>query len=98
MKFAYATQLDNPADDKQSFAFIFEVRKWTGTILTDDPDGKVREAQFLTLEDALAKLQLMPWEHMRDPIVAYLKNDTPAGTMWLYRQESPNRRRMIQRL
>lgn len=95
---AYATQLDNPDDAAQAFAFIFEIQDWSGSIHVDDPDGKVFSAEFFDVNEAIAKLKQVPWEHMRDPIAAYLKGEVPKGTFWLYRQEGLAKRRLIRRL
>lgn len=95
---AYATQLDDPGVSAQSFAFIFEVEVWTGTVVVDDPDGKVFAAEFFEVQDAISRLETVPWEHMRDPILAYLKGEAPRGTFWLYQKLSPGNIQLVSKL
>ena len=84
---AYSVQLDNKAGEFQPLAFIFEVPEWEGTICTADPDGLILEANFLPLPEAIGRLRTLPWQSMREPVVAYLSGEAGPGSVWLYRRQ-----------
>lgn len=69
-------------------AVIFEVAAWRGELpqRITDPDGFVSEARFFPAAEAVALLDRIPLRPMREPIVAYLRGETPPGTLWLYRR------------
>ena len=83
---AYVSQLDNPANSTQSFAFIFEVTSWIGTLAHNDPDAVILDVAFYPISEAVAKVQTLPWQVMREPLIAYLQGLIPPGSVWLYRQ------------
>ncbi len=108
-KLIYVTQFDNRAPEQlhtglgsgngyESIAFVFEIAKWKGELKILDPDGYVQEVAFFTLEEAIAQLEKQPFRVMREPLLAYLKKITHAGTIWLYRSHSPNQVELIAQL
>jgi hypothetical protein len=68
---------------------VFDVQHWRGTLASADPDQVIRDVAFCALPDALDKLTLLPWRTMREPLVAYLSGEVPAGSVWCYRQSNP---------
>ncbi|MCG8353912.1 MAG: hypothetical protein MI924_39610, partial [Chloroflexales bacterium] len=94
---AYVAQLDDPTTAIQSIAFVFDIHTWYGTLNSIDPDHLVQAAAFLTLADALDKLDALPWRAMREPLAAYLRGDAPAGSMWLYRQSADDDTDLLER-
>ena len=97
-KLAYATQLDDQVSDSQSLAFVFTVERWTGHPTTNDPDKLVSELGFFSLEEAADKLLSLPWPHMSQPAIAYLRGQVPAGAVWLYRQIENGQAQLASRL
>jgi 8-oxo-dGTP diphosphatase len=84
---AYIVQLDNAAGEFQPLVFIFEVPEWDGAICTADPDGLILEASFLPLPEAIDRLRALPWQSMREPVIAYLRGEASPGSVWLYRRQ-----------
>jgi 8-oxo-dGTP diphosphatase len=82
-RLAYLAQRQAPA--VSTLAFVFEVELWGGELRSADPEGLVRTACFMPLPQALARLEALPWRAMREPLVAYLRGEVPAGATWLYR-------------
>ena len=91
---AYSAQVDHVTEHYQSLTFVFEVRSWSGTLHPTDPDQLILAAQFCTIPDALEKLQALPWRVMREPLMAYLRGEMSAGSVWLYRQDGDDARRI----
>lgn len=84
----YLAQVDQPASGKQSLVFVFEVTRWKGQLRSTDPDSLIFNVRFLPISEALQKLEALPWQTMREPIVAYLKGEVEGGRVWQYRVES----------
>ena len=52
---------------------VFEAIEWNGSIVVNDPDGIVEDAEFFSKEDCEIRLKESPvW--VREPFLAYLKN------------------------
>jgi 8-oxo-dGTP diphosphatase len=94
---AYVVQLDNAAGESQLLVFIFEVAEWQGTIRPADPDGLILEASFLSLPEAIGRLQALPWPSMREPVVAYLSGEASLGSVWLYRRHPAGDEQLVNR-
>ena len=92
---AYSVQLDDAAGEFQLLVFIFEVGEWEGTICTADPDGLILEANFLPLPEAIGRLRSLPWQSMREPVVAYLSGEAGPGSVWLYRRQPEGDERLV---
>jgi ADP-ribose pyrophosphatase YjhB (NUDIX family) len=84
-RLVYFVQVVDPEDGSQSQAFVFEVEKWAGQLQANDPDRYVTEARFLTLDEAILKLDQLPWRSMREPLLAYLQGHARPGAAWFYR-------------
>jgi len=93
----YVAQLDDPTgrlrgdhvDTPTGYsvsAVVFNVSVLAGKLLSDDPDALVTDARFFALSEAITLLERLPRRVMREPIVAYLRGETPAGAVWLYRR------------
>ena len=85
---AYLAQFDDPADDHQTMAFVFEVREWRGAAQPADPDKVILGLEFCALPDAISRLQALSWPVMREPIVAYLRGEVSPASAWLYRRQA----------
>lgn len=83
---AYCSQIDHPQREAQTVAFGFEVRKWSGTLGSRDPDGEILQVAWVPLADALERLREIGWRGMREPPLAYLRGQREPGTLWLYRE------------
>jgi len=84
-KLAYVTQMDNPIENTQSFAFVFWVAEWSGILKIDDPDGTILKAEFTPIKEAIRHLQENPWIAMAEPAVACLSGEEDPGKVWIYR-------------
>jgi 8-oxo-dGTP diphosphatase len=88
-------QIHRPAYSEQTLAFVFEVLQWHGTIQCQDTDAKVCSAELVRSTEAIHRLQQNGgWPGIGDPLLAYLRGDVPAGTMWFYREESDGQHRL----
>ena len=94
----YLTQLDDPLKAHQSIAFIFEITTWRGRLTNNDPDRYILDAHFLSVTDAIEKLQSLPWRGMREPAIAYLRGETKPGAAWLYRQQPDSGIQLVQQI
>jgi 8-oxo-dGTP diphosphatase len=92
----YTVQLHSSAESYLSTAFVFEVARWTGQPQAADPDGLVSDLHFMPLADAISRLDELPWQAMREPIVAYLRGEVGAGALWYYRQEVDGSERCVE--
>jgi 8-oxo-dGTP diphosphatase len=66
-------------------AQIYEVTRWTGDFNIQDPDGLVIEAAFIPLEQALVEIHKLDYSPMSEPLLSYLRGDSPIGSIWRYR-------------
>lgn len=85
---AFVSQIDRPAHSTQTFAFVFEIGAWHGVLGIHDPDGEVIDVALMPLTDALERLQGSGWRGIRDPLLAYLGGEAPAGSVWFYREQN----------
>jgi len=94
----YAVQAKEYATGYRTTSFIFEASRWQGEIAPGDPDNYILEACFMPLESAIEALSALPWQVMREPILAYLQGDTRIGTFWLYRSQPDGQANLVERL
>jgi ADP-ribose pyrophosphatase YjhB (NUDIX family) len=66
-------------------AQIYEVTRWTGDFNIQDPDGLVIEVAFIPMEQALIELAKIDYPPMSEPLISFLRGDSPARTIWRYR-------------
>ena len=85
-RLAYCMQIDHPARREQTIAYCFEIDSWSGALQSADPDNEILSVALVPLADALQLLESIPWLAVREPLLAYLKGDCPAGTLWFYRE------------
>ena len=85
-RLAYLVQVDNREERYQTLAVVYEVSDWSGRVGGDDPDRLIHSVEFVALEDAIRRIEQLPWRHMREPAVAYLTAPGAAPKMWQYRQ------------
>jgi ADP-ribose pyrophosphatase YjhB (NUDIX family) len=69
-------------------ALVYEVTAWTGDLDLVDPDGLVQEAAFVPAAVARQRLHELPYRTMREPLLAHLGGQAPAGTLWVYRAKA----------
>jgi 8-oxo-dGTP diphosphatase len=65
-------------------AQIYEVIAWEGEFEIQDPDGLVIEVAFIPLEQALIELAKIDYLPMSEPLITYLRGESPRGTIWQY--------------
>lgn len=83
----YVTQWLSQAGEMWT-AFVFDLGACDGEPMCDDPDRLVTEAVYLPVADAIQRLESQPFPSMSEPIAAYLRGESPAGTVWRYEQGS----------
>jgi 8-oxo-dGTP pyrophosphatase MutT (NUDIX family) len=76
------------APSDSATAYVFEVVSYTGDLNPRDPDGFVFGISFFDRHDAVERLERLPWRVMREPLVAALRGDAVAGSVWMYRREA----------
>ena len=72
-----------PASGYHVTVWTFDVAAWEGEVAPADPDGLVREAAFVPLADAVARLGRIVWH---STTVRYLRGDIPPASVWLERR------------
>ena len=65
-----------------------KIGDWTGEVSAADPDGLALEARYLPVSDAICKLEGLPVQSMRDPLMAHLRGEAGPGATWLYRRSA----------
>jgi 8-oxo-dGTP diphosphatase len=82
------SQIDRPAHRMQTITFIFEVEQWHGAFQPNDPDQETLGVELVPLAEAIGRLETNGgWPGIQEPLLAYLRGDAQAGTMWFYREE-----------
>ena len=62
---------------------VFEAIEWTGSLVVNDPDGIVEDAEFFSEKVCEARLRSSPvW--VREPVLAYLKGGIPSEKSFSY--------------
>jgi 8-oxo-dGTP diphosphatase len=90
---AFVVQIDNrrplqvhesrgPGGGYLATVWTFDVARWTGLVQPNDPDGFVREARFLPIEEAVGHLERISWQ---SPTVKYLRGELEPGALLLQR-------------
>lgn len=97
-KLAFVAQVDAVYEARQTIAFIFDISTFSGDLMPDDPDQLTHDAAFVPLDEAIGRLSRVLWASMRDPLVAYLKGDCAAGSVWQYRQYSYREFELVHRM
>jgi 8-oxo-dGTP diphosphatase len=75
-----------PGPGGRATAFVFEIAEWRGTPGPRDPDDLILDARFVPRAEAITRLKEQPSRVMREPLLAYLRNDDPQS-VWLYRRD-----------
>ena len=80
---AYSVVYSRPEKNDRTCAFVFEVTT-TEDIVAEDLDSDILEAKFMDLPLAIRLLDDFPIMVMVEPAIAFLKKETPPGTLWVY--------------
>jgi 8-oxo-dGTP diphosphatase len=92
---AALSQIDRPAHAAQTLAFLFEIGEWQGTLQCQDPDAEVCGVELVQQAEAIQRLQRNGgWAGIQEPLMAYLRGEVGAGTMWFYREEPDGQHRL----
>jgi len=87
-RIAFLAQQDDRQDGYFATIWTWEVGTWRGEIAVDDPDAFVREAAWVPLEEAAARLDLIAWQ----PLTArYLRGELEDRPLWLRRVHEDGR-------
>lgn len=80
---AYSVIYNRPEKNDRTCAFVFEVAT-TGNIVAEEMDSDILEAKFIDLPSAIGLLEDFPIRVMVEPAIAFLKEETPPGMLWVY--------------
>ncbi len=94
----YSAQIKEDNTGQRTTSFIFEAHRWQGDIAPEDPDHLILEARFMPVDSALEALSALPWQVMREPILAYLRGQSGTGSFWLYRSYRDGRTNLIKQI
>ncbi len=85
----YGNHLIDQANQRQLIMYCYTIRAWSGDLRIDDPDDVILDVKFVDIAEAANLIeQTQDFQPMREPIVAYLRDKVPAGTMWIYERQS----------
>jgi len=76
---AFGVQVTGP--DLHLVLLAFEGGEWEGEAPADP-----ERAQFLPLPEAMARIAQAPVRYLSEPLLAYLRDEEPAGTVWCFAQ------------
>ncbi len=82
----------------QSMIFVFDVTHFMGILTPDDPDNLIHDVQFMPTQTVIQELENVQWISMKQPLIAYLQSQAPAGTIWQYRQHGEFEYELVSRL
>ncbi len=97
----YTVQFDNPYPRAAgrapylSTTFTFQVDRWAGELSVNDPDKLVLTAEFVPLALTLERIGTVRVRRMREPLLAFLRGQSPAGAMWFYERRADARDELI---
>lgn len=80
----YVARLLDRAEGTDTKTYVFAIDEWNGVLRPNDPDNLIITAEFMPPNEAIEKLNELPWPVMRDPIVSYLKGEFEKGYVWLF--------------
>jgi 8-oxo-dGTP diphosphatase len=89
---AFVLQQDERREGYFATVWVFEVARFGGEIAVDDPDGFVRDAAWLPLEEAIDHLERIAWQPLT---VRYLRGEVEPGFAWLRRMHTDGREELI---
>ncbi len=79
---AFTIQVDQRRDGWFATVWTYDVAAWEGDLLVQDPDGFVREAAWVPLSEACARLDRLSWH----PLTArYLRGRLESRPLWFER-------------
>jgi len=87
------SQIDRPAQAAQTLIFVFEIAQWHGTLICQDPDGKVHTVELVEKAEAVSRLQHNGgWPGIQEPLLAYFRGEVSEGAVWFYREGDDGQR------
>lgn len=90
---AFSVQLDERREGFFATVWTFEVAAWEGEIAVNDPDGFVREAAWVPLEEAISHLERISWQ----PLTArYLRGEVGPRSAWFGRVHADGREELFE--
>lgn len=73
-------------------AFAFEIAVHDGPLIPDDPDELILDARYVPVHEAIRLVsETLPWPQMREPLLAYLDDDSGStiGSLYHYDNRRP---------
>ena len=90
----YGVSVDFPQQSMHLQVKVFEAIEWKGSIVINDPDGIVEDADFFPKRDCEIRLKDSPiW--VREPLLAYLGGKIPSEKFFKYSVTSDESKNLI---
>jgi len=81
-KLAFTVQMDERREGFYATVFTFDVAEWEGDLVVGDPDGFVRQAAWLPLDNAIGHLERISWQSLT---ARYLRGEAEPRSAWFRR-------------
>jgi 8-oxo-dGTP diphosphatase len=91
-RLAFVVQQDERHENYFATVWVFDTEAVEGAIQVDDPDGFVREAAWIPLQEAISHLAQIRWQPLT---VRYLRGEIEPGSAWLRRMHADGREQLI---
>lgn len=87
-KLAYACEYSNSFDKTAWRIEVYEFKEFDGEVHPNDPDDEILEARFFDLEEAIELLSQQTWPMVKEPAIAYLRQDAfEMKRLWRYQYD-----------
>jgi 8-oxo-dGTP pyrophosphatase MutT (NUDIX family) len=84
---AYVVHYFTAGVGRNAAVYVFDGES-AGDLAVRDPDGDIVQAQYVEIEEAIKRLSAVPDAVVREPALAYLCGDRPAGTLWSFERRA----------
>lgn len=71
-------------DGNHVHSWNFDIEVDDPTVRVQDPDGLVQEVRWFTVDEAVARLRLLPYRPLAEPAIATLTTEPSATTHWTF--------------
>jgi ADP-ribose pyrophosphatase YjhB (NUDIX family) len=87
-RIAFLAQVDDRPEEYFATVWIWEVAGWSGELAVNDPDGSVREAVWVPVDEASARLEKISWQSLT---ARYLRGELEERPIWMRRVHADGR-------
>lgn len=83
-EFIYTCEYKNEKEGYSCWVEMYEFTAFNGMMRLNDPDQSIEEVMLFTTGEAIKKLEGLQWPMVKDPSIAYLKDNTQRALHWRY--------------